>query len=138
MHKEEKAAVEKAIIDRTSEWFEANRQRDADAVIGLFDDSDEMRHAENGVIFTYAALADFVGGWYDTTDEMDALLEEKHVFPLAPDAATMTGLFRFEAKQRSGEVWTGRRVFTFVFIKRGDAWKVIHGHESSVPSSQTE
>ena len=56
----------------------------------------------------------------------------------APEAATMTGIFRFEARQQSGEVWQQRRVFTGVFIKRGDAWKVIHGHESTVPSSQTE
>jgi ketosteroid isomerase-like protein len=138
MNGKEKAAVEKAIMDRMSEWFEANRRRDPDAVIGLFDESEDMRHAENGESFTHATLADFVGGWYETTDEMDALLEEKHIFPLAPDAATMTGIFRFEARQQSGEVWTGRRAFTFVFIRRGDAWKVIHGHESTVPSSQSE
>ena len=138
MNREEKAVVQKAILDRTSEWFEANRRCDAEAMLDLFDDSDELRHAENGVIFTYATLADFVRGWYETTDEMDLLLEERQVFPLAPEAATMTGIFRYEAKQRSGEVWAGRNAFTFVFIKRGDTWQVIHGHESPVPPPQPE
>ena len=56
----------------------------------LFDDSDDIKNAENGVILTYAAASDFVRGWYETTEEMNA-------------------------------VWEQRRVFTGVFIKRGDA-----------------
>ena len=139
MTNEERAAVKKAIMDRTTEWAEANRRRDPDAVLDLFDDSDELRHAENGAIFpSYAALSDFVNEWYETADEMGMSWEERQVYPLAPDAATMTGIFKFEARQKSGEVFAGRNVFTGVFVKRGDSWRLIHGHESTVPSPESE
>lgn len=139
MTADEKSNVKKAILDVTSKWAEANCRRDAKAVIDLFDGSDELRHAENGVIFpSYAALVDFVKGWYETTIEMDHSWEERHVFPITPEAATMTGIFRYEARQKSGQVWAGRNVFTGVFIKRGDNWKLIHGHESAVPSPQSK
>ena len=139
MTHEEKIDIKNTILDITNKWAEANRRRDANAVLDLFDDSDELRHAENGEIFpSYTALAEFVKGWYETTTEMDHSWEERDIFPITPEAATMTGTFRYEAKQKTGEVWTGRNVFTGVFIKRGDSWKLIHGHESAVPSSQTE
>jgi ketosteroid isomerase-like protein len=138
MNREERAAVEKAMMDWTAEWLATNRRCDAEGMLNLFDDSDDLRHVENGVIFTYAPLADFVRGWYETTADMGLVLEESRVFPLAPEAATMTGIFRYEAKQRSGEVWAGRNAFTFVITKRGDAWKVIHGHESTIPPPESE
>jgi len=128
------AAVVKEILDQTSAWAEANRRRDAQAVLDLFLDSDDLRHVENGEIFaSYSALAEFVNGWYDTTTDMDCAWERRDVVPLATDAATMTGIIRFKATQKTGEVWSGRIVFTGVFVKRGGTWKLIHGHESSVP-----
>ncbi len=129
-----KAAIVAEILDRTSEWGEACRLRDAPAVLDLFLDSEDLRHVENGVIFpSYAAVAEFVNGWFGSTVEMDFSWEERHIIPLATDAASMTGVFEYEAKQESGEVWSGRNVFTGVFVKRGGIWRLVHGHESSVP-----
>ncbi len=128
------AAIVAEVLDRTSEWGEACRRRDAPAVLDLFLDSEDLRHVENGVIFpSYAALAEFVNGWFGSTVEMDFSWEERHIVPLAAGAATMTGVFEYEAKQESGEVWSGRNVFTGVFVKRGGIWRLVHGHESSVP-----
>jgi ketosteroid isomerase-like protein len=139
MTNEEKALVEKAILDRTFEWAKANCRRDAEGTLDLFDDSDELRYAENGKIFpSHAALANFVKGWYETTADMLLTWEDRRVFPLAPHAATMTGIFQYRATQKTGEVWAGRNVFTGVFIKCGDSWKIIHGHESAVPLPEAQ
>ena len=128
------AAIVAEVLDRTSEWGEACRRRDAPAVLDLFLDSEDLRHVENGVIFpSYAAVAELLNSWFETTVEMDFSWEERHIVPLAADAATMTGVFKYEAKQESGEVWSGRNVFTGVFVKRGGTWRLVHGHESSVP-----
>jgi ketosteroid isomerase-like protein len=133
------AAVVREILDRTSAWAEANRRRDAPAVLDLFLDSAELRHAENGVIFpSYSACADFVTGWYNSTVDMKMSWEQRDVVALSADAATMTGIFRYEATQDSGEVWSGRNVFTGVFLKRDGAWKLVHGHESTVPTPKAD
>jgi ketosteroid isomerase-like protein len=105
----------------------------------MFTDSEELRHAENGVLFpSYDALVEFVEEWYQATEEMDLVGEQRAVLPLSMDAATLTGIFRYEARQKSGEVLAGRNVFTGVFVRRGGSWKLVHGHESSVPASEMQ
>jgi len=131
------ADVEEAVMQRTSRWAEAARSLDAAGVLDMFANSHELRHAENGVIFpSYEALAEFIEDWFASTEAMDFVWEQREVVPLSADAATMTGIFRYEARQESGEVWAGRNVFTGVFVRRGGRWVVIHGHESSVPAPQ--
>jgi ketosteroid isomerase-like protein len=135
----EAAEVGNAILDKTTQWAEANRRRDAVGVLDMFIDSEELRHAENGVVFSsYEALAKFVEDWYEATEEMDLVWEQRAVVPLSADAATLTGVFRYEARQKSGEVLAGRNVFTGVFVRRGGSWKLVHAHESSVPDSEMQ
>ena len=138
MTDKQRTSVIDAIMDRTSEWSEANRKRDSGAVLALFDESVEMRHVENGVIFdSYKAVGDFIKGWYETTKDMKHTWEERRVLPLSLEVATMTGIFSYEAQQESGKFFQGRNVFTGVFVKRGSEWRLINGHESSVPPEQS-
>jgi len=109
---------------------------DADAVMDLFDDSDDMQYAEHGVIFTYGELSDFARRSYEAIAAMDVRWEERQVFALAPDAASMAGIIHYTATPKAGEVSTGRVVFTGVFVKRGDEWKLIHGQESALLSHE--
>lgn len=64
---------------------------------------------------------------------MEFVWEQRDVVPLSADSATLTGVFRYEATQQSGEVLAGRNVFTAVFVRRDGRWKLIHGHESAAP-----
>jgi ketosteroid isomerase-like protein len=135
---EQAARVEAAIIDRTSQWADANCRRDSGAVLDMFDGTDDLMHAENGKIFpSYAAVVEFVQGWYANVCRMELSWEERRVIALAPDAGSMTGIFRYEAETRSGEVYSGRNVFTGVFTERSGQWKLVHGHESAVPSPES-
>jgi len=102
----------------------------------LFDDSDQMQYAEYGVIFSHAELSDFARRSYDATAALSVRWEERQVFVLAPDAASMTGIIHYTATPKSGEVSTGRVVFTGVFILRGEQWKLIHGQESVLSSPE--
>lgn len=138
MNEQYKSAVQKAILDRTSEWLEAMCRLDAEAVMDLFDASDEMQYAEHGVIFTYGELSDFARRSYEATAALDVRWEERQVFALAPDAASMTGIIHYTATPTSGEVSTGRVVFMGVFLKRDSGWKLIHGQESLLSSPQIE
>ena len=114
------------------------QMENTEAMMDLFDSSGELLHAEDGVIYTYTELTNLAESWYESSYEIGTHWKERHILPLAPEAATMTAVFEYKARQKSGEVWIGSHVFTGVFIKKGDAWKLIHGHESTVPSSQPE
>ena len=136
---EELATINNSILDRTSRWAEANTERNAEGVLALFLQSDELRHTENGVTFSsFDQLAEFVYGWYETTDEMSLAWEERDIFPISSNVAAMTGVFRYLAKQITGEVWAGKNVFTGVFVKEDGEWKAVHGHESSILEADSE
>jgi uncharacterized protein (TIGR02246 family) len=138
MDEQDKSTVLQAILDQTSEWLEAMCRLDADAVMELFDDSDDMQYTEHGVIFSYGELSDFARRSYEATAALDVRWEERQVFCLAPDAASMAGIIGYTATPRSGEVSTGRVAFTGVFVKRGDEWKLIHGQESALSTHEME
>ena len=52
------------------------------------------------------------------------------VFPMGPEAALWTGRYRYELKQRTGEVITGKGAQTWVFRRSGGKWLIMHVHES--------
>lgn len=131
----QKATVEKAIIQATDQYLEVARRRDVTGFMSFFADTAEMTVSENGMIYSSRkAFEEFAVGFFKEMVEMDASYEERHIIPLSTDAALVTGVLRYAAKQRSGETYGGRNVFTFVFIKKGDRWQFIHVHESSVPA----
>jgi ketosteroid isomerase-like protein len=132
MNEQEKSAVTQAILARTSEWVEAMCRLDADGVLELFDDSDVFQVAEHGMILTSATLPGFVRGSYAALAKADIGWEERQVLPLAPDAASMTGIVRFAATPKEGEVATGRVAFLGVFLKRGEAWKLVHAQQMTL------
>jgi ketosteroid isomerase-like protein len=132
MNEKDPSAVKQAILDRTSEWVAAMCRLDADAVVELFDDSDAVQFAEHGLILTRAAMPDFVKGAYATTAHMEVHWEERRVIPLAPDAASMTGIIHFAATPKSGEAVSGRVAFLGVFVRRGAAWKLLHGMQMTL------
>ena len=131
----QKANVEKAIIEAADQYLEVARRRDVAGFMSFFADTAEMTVAENGMIYpSRKAFEEFAVGFFKETVEMEATYEKRQVIPLSADAALVTGILRYAAKQRSGETFGGRNAFTYVFIKKGDRWQFIHVHESSVPA----
>ena len=138
MNEKGKSAVVQALLARTSEWMEATCRLDADAVLELFDDSDDFQLAEYGMVLTRATIGDFVRGAFETIAQREVHWEERRVVPLAPDAASMTGTIRFMATPKSGEVATGRVALLGVFVKRGEAWKLLHTQNMTLAPPETE
>lgn len=137
MNAEQRAGVEKAVVAATDEYFKVASRLDMSGFMSLFADIDGVTIAENGVIYPSrkAFYEDYVLGFFRDAAELDASCEERRVFPLAPDAALATGTFRWAARLRSGDAVGGRNAFTFVFVKVGDRWQMVHVHESTIPGA---
>jgi ketosteroid isomerase-like protein len=63
--------------------------------------------------------------------------ERQHIEPLhvrvtalAPDLALMTSRERAEMRMKSGENIKSDHVFTMIWKKEQDGWKILHSHES--------
>jgi uncharacterized protein (TIGR02246 family) len=124
--------VIQAIMDRTSAWVDAHLRLDAEGVMDIFENSADLKHAENGMIFpSFDAIAELVDRWSETASAMEYVWQERHVLPLAPDAAVLTSTFSYRTTFKSGEVKSGHAAFTGVFVRRNGVWRIVHGHESA-------
>jgi len=132
----QKANIEQAIVEASDQYLEVARRRDVTGFMSFFADTAAMTVAENGMIYpSRKAFEEFAVGFFKETVEMEASYEKRQIIPLAADVALVTGVLRYAAKQRSGETFSGRNVFTYVFIKKGAHWQFIHVHESSIPAA---
>ena len=77
-------------------------------------------------------------GAFESLAQYEVHWEERCVVPLAPDAASMTDIIGFTATPKSGEVTTGRVACLNVFVKRGEAWKLLHAQNMTLAPPETE
>lgn len=134
MDAQQKGHIEKAIMQTLDEYFAAASQCDARRFMSFFVETDDMTVIEDAEIRpSRQVFGDWVTEFFKGVAKLDASAEERRVFPLSPDAAVATGIFRYSAQTTSGDTVGGRNAFTFVFVKRGDRWQIKHVHESSLP-----
>ena len=125
--------VEKAIMQTLDGYFAAARQCDARSFMSYFVDTEEMTVIENEEIRPSRKIfEEWVSGFFKGVVKLDVTAEERRVFPLSPDVAVATGVFRYSAQTTSGESVGGRNAFTFVFVRKGEHWRINNVHESSL------
>jgi hypothetical protein len=78
------------------------------------------------------AFEEYIVGFYKDVVKLEGTLEEGRVFPLSPDVALAMGVFRYTARTTSGDTIGGRNAFSYVYVKRGESWRIKHAHESTV------
>ena len=128
---ESKSAITNEITDLTTNWANAHINMDADKAIELWDSTDDLMFAENGIFFANRdSIYSYLKGFYLSTKSMDVQWQKRVVIPLSQNAATMSGYFHFKAIFKDESSFEGNSMFTGVFVKKNNKWVLIHGHES--------
>ena len=128
---ESKSTITSEIMDLTTIWANAHISMDADKAIELWDSTDDLMFAENGVFFANRdSIYSYLKGFYLSTKSMDVQWQKRVVIPLSQNAATMSGYFHFKAIFKDESSFEGNSMFTGVFVKKNIKWVLIHGHES--------
>jgi ketosteroid isomerase-like protein len=75
--------------------------------------------------------------WVDSITSYFNIRERQHIEPvevrvtaLAPNIALMTSEERSEIKLKDGDNIKSKHVFTMIWKKEKDVWKILHSHES--------
>ena len=130
--------IEKAIMQTLDRYFEAARQRDHRRFICFLVDTNEMSTIENEEIRpSRKVFEEWITGFSKGIARLNAVAEERRVFPLSPEVAVATGVPRYSAETTSGEVVGGRSAFTSSLSRRlcqeGRASANQQCYESSLP-----
>lgn len=108
--------------------------KDIDQFMALFTDASDLVYVDNGKIYpSREALATAAGGFFKRIGSAGGHWDPAHVVVLSPTAASFTGIFRPQMVDTAGTpLWTDGKIWTFVYERRGGAWKIVHAHEVNV------
>jgi len=127
----EKKAVEKEVTDQFSQLAAAVNQLNADAWSRYYS-KDDFVSAIVGTDYYGARSA-----WIDTITKYFSMRERQSIEPsqvqvtaLAPGLALMTSEEKVAISLKSGGHSEVKHVFTMIWKKEHDGWKIVHSHES--------
>jgi len=130
---EQTAAIADTVRQQADAFFDAFRTLDADRAFTFY--GPEFVWAENGVLG--ANRDSMVTAWRGIFAAMRQVTSgewsEVHINVLAPDAAVFSGAFDWAGVDTSGASMGAKGVWTTVWVRTGEGWKIIHGHESFTP-----
>jgi ketosteroid isomerase-like protein len=127
----EKEAVKKEIKDQFNQLASAINQLNADAW-SKFYSKDEFLSAIVSTDYYGARSA-----WVDVITKYFSMRERQHIEPLevrvtalTPNMALMTSEEKSEMRLKDGKNIKSKHVFTMIWKKEQDGWKILHSHES--------
>jgi hypothetical protein len=131
LNAEEKQMITNEIMDLSTNWINSSQDLDAGKAVEFWDPSPDLMFAENGAFFPNRdSIYDYLNNTMPTLKSLDANWGKRVIIPLSYNSASMAGQFHFKMSFKTGEVVEGNSMFTGVFIKKENTWRLVHGHES--------
>ena len=95
---------------------------------------DDYYGSSNGMAMNKALMVERMGPAFEMTQSQDFEMDVRHIEVLSSDAAAMSVQGVFTATSNDGVTAPERPIsWTFVFVKRGGAWKILQSHQSFPP-----
>ncbi len=134
---DQRAAIRDTVTQLADEIVEAFRTRDIARYMAPH--ASEFVWVENGVIGTNRdSLEAAWGSLFATFQEITSVnWRDVYVDVLGPDAAVFTGSFDWTGVDTAGAQIAANGVWTTIWARRDEGWKIIHGHESFVTPEST-
>lgn len=127
----QRAAIEDAV--KQTAWAHLRSRNAAEALSYYEPDAIVASH---GVLYpSFERFSQDVTEFYGTLDQVDvAAWDEMHVQVLSERVAVLTATVRWSSTDRSGVDTDLKGVWTAVFVKRDDCWRICTRHESFEPA----
>jgi len=133
----EREAIRDTITQLADAAFEAFRALDIDRFMAPY--GSEFVWAENGALGTNRdSMVTAWGGVFASVREVTSgAWGDAHVNVLGPDAAVFSASFEWAGVDTAGVASALRGVWTTVWERTGDGWKIVQGHESYLPPPES-
>ena len=128
---EQQAAIEDTIKQLARVVEESAKQLDLDGSFNLFSDDPDFTFSEDGYIKPPKdSLYKIMIPVYANFSDIFMSYETMRITVLNECSGVFTGEGPWSATDLSGNKMGGHLVSMFVFVKRENKWKMIHGHTS--------
>ncbi len=128
----EKEAIKKEITNQFNQLVSAANASDADAWFEYYSKEEFLSTiAGTDYYATRSAWGDTITYYFSIRERQHLESLEVRVHALTPSLALMTSEQNMEIWLKSGEHNKYKHVFTMIWKKEQDGWKILHSHESS-------
>jgi len=127
----EQEAIKKEVTEQFNQLVATINDVNADAWASFYS-KDEFMSAVAGTDY-YATRSAWVGQITDYFSERERQRVqplEVRVTALTSDLALMTSEENSEMSMRGGSIFNSKHVFTMLWKREPDGWKILHSHES--------
>ena len=119
------------VTDAFDQLILAINARDVDAWASLYSKkSFEAAFAGTDYYATRDAWVQTIGTYFRERSRQHVDVDQVQVVPLAQDLALLTSQERSEMQSGDAAPTLARHVFTLLWKKEADGWRIIHSHES--------
>jgi ketosteroid isomerase-like protein len=118
------AAVEGAMRS----FEQAERERDAEALIAHFAPVPEFHIYSDGSRLSHDEMATYIRETFPTLLSIDGGFVDVKIWVLAPDAALVTGTFREATTDASGSTTRVRGAASWLWRLINGRWLIVYGH----------
>jgi ketosteroid isomerase-like protein len=128
----ERAAISDTVRQLFTDLAEATSALDLDSLLALYDHGEDFKFAAYGSVVTpYSAFADTVYAHFNPLVQVSFVPDTILVDVLSRDVAIATAPFRFSGTPAQGESLTLCGVYTAVYSRTPQPWRIIYAGESS-------
>ena len=115
---------------------QAERTRDAEALIATFARLPEFHVYSDGDRLSYDAITDYIRDVFPTLRSIEGGFVDLNIFVLAPDAALATGTFRETTTDVSGNTVRVRGAASWLWRYIDGRWLILYGHADHYPDAE--
>lgn len=135
MTEDELVALNDTIVALMNSYADALMSLDPDAITAFYADEPAFRIYLDGQRVTRAELVGQVSDMPSTLRSLEAALEDIEVTPLGRDAALCALRFERTVVDVAGDTLRDWGTATWVWVRRDDGWRLIHGHGVHYPGA---
>ncbi len=132
MSASDRQAIADSIVRLSQQVMQAGEALDVDAMSSWFrDDEGSAFGGASGLMLSTSELERNLRATYGRLEGQEFEPSGQRVVVLAPDAAVVTGIGRFESTDTLGNRGYGNQAYTFVWTRSAERWGIVQAHFSS-------
>jgi len=131
----ERAAVADSVAAAMQSYEDAVLALDLERIIGHYAADSQFRFIDNETMYSYAQLTGHVRQAFPSLRSLEGGFGDVRVHVLSRDAALADAGFLDVFTDTAGAVTRVRGTVTWVWARRPEGWRIVHGHAAGFPDT---
>ena len=131
----ERAAIGDSVTAAMRSYEDAVKALDVDRIVGHYAADSQFRFIDNETVYAYDQLVDHVRRALPSLRSLEGGFSDIRVHALSRDIALADAGYLDIFTDSAGTVTRVRGTVTWVWARRPEGWRIVHGHAVALPDT---